>query len=296
MLIEFCRQEKVRRHVVFLEDYDIQTARYLVQGCDVWLNTPRRPYEACGTSGMKAALNGVLNLSILDGWWAEGYNEEVGWAIGRGDESGDSAYRDAVESQALFNLLENDVIPKFYKRKNGDHPAGWVTMMKASMQLAMAKFCSLRMVGNYDEQFYIPAALSMDHLLEDGARQARGLAERHERLRHHWPTLKIDNPIREKSGPFRVGDTFQVTSVAHLGELRPEEVLVQLYYGRSAFIDSVTRSQALPMSMVEERGNGEFLYRCEVACRDSGRYAFTSRIVPAGDKWIRATPGLVTWA
>lgn len=295
-LIEFCRQDRIRQRVVFLEDYDIQTARYLVQGCDVWLNTPRRPYEACGTSGMKAALNGSLNLSILDGWWAEGYHEAAGWAIGRGDESGDSTYLDAVESQALFNLLENDVIPKFYNRKNGDYPAQWVAMMKASMQLAMGSFCSLRMVGDYDDRFYIPAALSMDGLLEDGARQARELAERHERLRQHWPNLKIKHPVGETSGPFRVGDTFQVTSVAHLGDLRPEEVLVQVYFGRSASIDAVVRSRALPMTVVAEHGGGQYLYRCTVPCRDSGRYAFTARIVPAGDDWIRTTPGLITWA
>ena len=295
-LVEFGRQERIQRRVVFLEDYDIQTARYLVQGCDVWLNTPRRPYEACGTSGMKAALNGGLNLSILDGWWAEGYNEAVGWAIGRGDEIGDPAYLDAVESQALFNLLENDVVPKFYNRKNGEHPAEWVAMMKASMQLAIGNFCSLRMVGDYDDRFYIPAALSMDRLLEDGARQARELAERHERLRQHWPNLKIDKPVRKKSGPFRVGDSFQITTVANLGVLRPEEVSVQLYFGRSASIDSVVGSQAAPMSVVEELENGQFLYRCTVQCRDSGRYAFTARIVPAGDDWIRTTPGLVTWA
>jgi starch phosphorylase len=295
-LIEFCRQDHIRRRVVFLEDYDIQTARYLVQGCDVWLNTPRRLHEACGTSGMKAALNGVLNLSILDGWWAEGYSETAGWAIGREDAIGDPAYLDAVESQALFNLLENDVIPKFYDRKNGDHPADWVAMMKASMQLAMGKFCSLRMVGDYDDRFYIPAALAMTDMLEDGARQARVLAERHERLRQHWPSLKIDPPSRETSGPFRVGASFEVSTVAYLGDLRPEEVAVELYYGQSAAIDAVVRSQTVSMSLVEERGNGQFLFRCTVQCQDSGRYAFTSRIVPAGDEWIQATPGLMTWA
>lgn len=295
-LIEFCRRDRIRRRVVFLEDYDMQTGRYLVQGCDVWLNTPRRPFEACGTSGMKAALNGVLNLSILDGWWAEGYTEEAGWAIGQGNESGDPAYLDAVESQALFNLLENDVIPKFYYRKNGDQPTEWVAMMKASMKLAISRFCSLRMVGEYDDRFYIPAALAMTGLLENDARQARELAENHERLRQHWPKLKVEKPIRELAGPFRVGDSFEVSTVAYLGELRPEEVSVELYFGRSATLDAVARSRALPMTLAEDRGEGEFLYRCTVQCQDSGRYAFTSRILPAGDNRIRTTPGLVTWA
>ena len=295
-LIEFCRQEHIRRRVVFLEDYDIQTARYLVQGCDVWLNTPRRPYEACGTSGMKAALNGVLNLSILDGWWAEGYAEGVGWAIGQGNESGDPAYLDAVESQALFNLLENDIIPKFYYRKNGDHPVEWVTMMKSSMQLAVERFCSLHMVEDYNNRFYIPAAVAVADLLEDGAWEARDLAARHERLHLYWPEIKIEKPVQEQFGPFRVGDTFDVSTVVTLGHLQPDEVAVELYFGRSTTLDSVARSQTVAMSLVEKKGDGRFLYRCNVPCRDSGRYAFTSRIVPAGDDWFRITPGLMTWA
>jgi len=245
---------------------------------------------------MKAALNGVLNLSILDGWWAEGYNEKAGWAIGQGNEMGDPAYLDAVESQSLFNLLENDVIPKFYNRKNGDHPAEWVEMMKAAMRLAISKFCSLRMVGDYDDRFYIPAALAKTDLLQDGARLARELSERHDRLRRCWPDLNIEPPVRETTGPFRVGDAFQVSTLAYLGDLRPEEVTVELYFGLSVAIDLVARSQAVPMSMVEDRGDGRFLYRCTVQCQDAGRYAFTSRIVPAGDDWIRSTPGLVTWS
>ena len=116
-VVEFARRPAVRRRIVFLENYGIRTARYLLNGTDVWLNTPRRPYEACGTSGMKAALNGVLNLSILDGWWAEGYREDCGWAIGKGEEGGDAAYIDAVEAHALYNLLENAVIPSFYDRE-----------------------------------------------------------------------------------------------------------------------------------------------------------------------------------
>jgi len=164
-LFQFASKPEVRDKFVFLEDYDMHLARHLLQGADVWLNTPRRPYEACGTSGIKAAMNGVLNVSILDGWWCEGYSEERGWRIGKGEEYQDHSYQDAVESQALYNVLENEVIPCFYDRKNGDLPACWLTKMKNSMKMAMESFCSLRMVSDYEKRYYNPAAV-------DGSTQA----------------------------------------------------------------------------------------------------------------------------
>ncbi len=136
-LFAFASKPELRDRIVFLEDYDMHLARHLYQGADVWLNTPRRPLEACGTSGMKATINGALNVSILDGWWCEGYAEERGWRIGNGEEYEDRDYQDAVESQALYNVLENEVIPCFYNRKNGDIPGEWLKMMKASMKMAM---------------------------------------------------------------------------------------------------------------------------------------------------------------
>ena len=168
LIIEFAGRTGVRDRMVFLEDYDINIARHLTQGADVWLNTPRRPFEACGTSGMKAAVNGVLNLSVLDGWWCEGYSEERGWRIGNGEEYGDPAYQDAVESQALYNILENDVIPSFYERKHGGLPDRWLRMMKASMKMGLQNFCSQIMVSKYEKKFYQPAAARFHELLAEG--------------------------------------------------------------------------------------------------------------------------------
>ncbi|MDO8941965.1 MAG: alpha-glucan family phosphorylase, partial [Desulfobacterales bacterium] len=182
-LFQFANRPAVRDKFVFLEDYDMHLARHLVQGADVWLNTPRRPFEACGTSGMKAAINGTLNVSILDGWWCEGYHESVGWSIGNGEAYEDHAYQDAVESQALYNLLENEVVPCFYDRKTGDLPDFWLEKMKASMKMAMEKFCSLRMVKEYVDKLYTPAGRFHDMLLADGAAAARQLAEQVERVR-----------------------------------------------------------------------------------------------------------------
>ncbi len=295
-LIGFSQRPSVRHRVVFLENYDMHIARHLVQGADVWLNTPRRPFEACGTSGMKAAINGVLNVSILDGWWDEAYSEDRGWRIGNGEEYADPEYQDSVESQALYNILENDVIPCFYERKNGGYPGRWVKMMKESMKMAMLDFCSLRMVSEYNERFYIPAAKRLKSLLENDAREARNLAVQHERLSANWDSIRIEPPVREKDGPFRAGKTFRVNAIVHLGKLSPEEVEVQLFYGKLKAIDKLSESHTEEMTIKEERGNGKYLYTCAITCNASGRYGFTARVIASGDDRIKFTPGLITWA
>ena len=295
-LIEFSQRPGVRHRVVFLENYDMHIARHLVQGADVWLNTPRRPFEACGTSGMKAAINGVLNVSILDGWWDEAYSEDSGWRIGNGEEYTDSGYQDSVESQALYNILENDVIPCFYERKNGAYPGRWVKMMKESMKMAMLDFCSLRMVSEYNERFYIPAAKRLKSLLENDAGEARNLAVQRERLSANWDSIRIEPPVREKDGPFRAGKTFRVNAIVHLGKLSPEEVEVQLFYGKLKAIDTLSESHTEEMTIKEDQGNGKHLYTCAITCNASGRYGFTARVTASGDDRIKFTPGLITWA
>jgi starch phosphorylase len=295
-LFEMANRPEIRDRIVFLEDYDMHLARHLLQGADVWLNTPRRPLEACGTSGIKAAINGVLNVSILDGWWCEGYTEERGWRIGNGEEYEDHAYQDAVESQALYNVLENEVIPCFYERKNGDLPNCWLKKMKASMKMAMDMFCSLRMVGEYEKRFYQPAAKQLDKLVANKAREAKGIATRIKRLRSLWQQVQINPPIRPDIGPFRVGDSFEVTSEINLGGLTPDEVDVELYYGHMKSLDALEVSNVEPMAVREDRGNGQYLYGCSISCEISGRFGFTVRATPRGDERIKSTPGLLTWA
>jgi len=296
-LIQTARRKPSFRHrIIFLEDYDIHIARLLVQGADVWLNTPRRPREACGTSGMKAAINGVLNLSILDGWWCEGYSAERGWSIGKGEEYADHAYQDAVESQALYNVLENDIAPCFYDRKGGEAPARWLKMMKESMKMAMWNFSSYRMVGEYEQKFYSPADKRLRELVERDAAEARVLGIQRERLRALWKNVRIEPPVREVKGPSRVEDTFCLTTEVDLGELSPEEVEVQLYYGRLKSLDVLAVSQTQQMTERKDRGSGRYLYDCTITCRDSGRYGFTARVIPRGDNFIKFAPGLVTWA
>jgi starch phosphorylase len=295
-LIEFAGRRGVRQRMVFLEDYDINIARHLNQGADVWLNTPRRPFEACGTSGMKAAVNGVLNLSVLDGWWCEGYGEERGWRIGNGEEYGDPAYQDAVESQALYNTLENDVIPSFYERKHGGLPDRWLGMMKASMKMGLHNFCSQIMVSKYEKKFYQPAAARFHELLAEDGQAAKNIAVQHERLESHWKEIQVAQPVSEKTGPFRVGEKFQVTCEVNLGALTPDEVDVEIYYGLVKSIGTLTSSNTEVMNVAEDRENGNYKYDCTLTCRVSGRYGFTVRVIPRGDDCIRFTPGLISWA
>ncbi|ABW66659.1 alpha-glucan family phosphorylase [Desulfosudis oleivorans] len=295
-LVHFARHPLYRHKILFLENYDINIARHLVQGADVWLNTPRRPMEACGTSGMKAAANGVLNVSILDGWWCEGYTPDVGWAIGNGEEYDDHNYQDAVESQALYNVLENDVIPCFYDRESGGVPERWLAMMKASMHMALEGFCAHKMVNRYDTRFYTPGMERYYELTENGAARARQLNEVHDRLRNNWHTIAIETPERQTAGPFRIGQSLVISVVVHLGTLTPEEADVELYYGPLRDVDAVTGGKTQAMAVKEDLGGGTFRYECALTCRNAGRFGFTVRAMPRADNYIRFTPGLITWA
>ncbi|MCD4721751.1 MAG: alpha-glucan family phosphorylase [Desulfobacula sp.] len=295
-IVEFARLHNVRHRVVFLENYDINIARYMVQGCDVWLNTPRRPNEACGTSGMKAAANGGLNLSILDGWWCEGFRESRGWSIGNGDAYEDHEYQDEVESQALYNILENDVIPTFYERKRGNPPEKWIKMMKEAMKMAIIDFSSDRMVREYSERFYIPASRNFKLLTQDSAWKAKELALTQSRLISLWSGIRVSTPKLTTEADFIVRDTFRITLEVFLGELTPEEVEVQVYHGKVKSSDHLEGSMAETMWLQETISEGAHIYACTITCSDSGRFGYTARVIPKGDEVLNShTPGLITW-
>ncbi|WP_022667559.1 alpha-glucan family phosphorylase [Desulfospira joergensenii] len=294
-IVEFARLHKIRHRVAFLENYDINIARHMVQGCDVWLNTPRRPKEACGTSGMKAAANGGLNLSILDGWWCEGFHENRGWSIGNGETSEDQEYQDEVESQALFNILENDVIPVFYDRKPGAPPIKWIQMMKESMKMAISSFSSDRMLREYSSRFYIPAARQLKELTRDSASRARELARVQSRLTRLWSQIRLSKPMIQSLSDFIVGDDFIISVEVYLGELAPEEVEVQIYHGRLRGMERLEGSRIETMEFKETIDPGTHIYECRISCSDSGRFGYTARVVPNGDNVLRETPGLITW-
>ena len=296
-LVHFARRANVRHRLVFVENYNIGLARYMVQGVDVWLNTPRRPHEASGTSGMKAAVNGVLNVSTLDGWWCEGYSGDCGWAIGKGEEYEDVEYHDTVESQALFNLLENEVIPCFYDREAGDLPRKWIEMMRSSMRMALGFFTSHRMVEQYNEEFYLSSRSEFDRLMAENGKVAHQLEKHRRRLEDLWPKVGCSMPVTERDiTSLHVGDRFAVTSLVRLGTLKPEEVDVEVYHGPVNSENQITNSQVEKMSMAEKRADGEYVYRAELDCRHTGRFGFSARVTPVGLTWKNAIPGFITWA
>lgn len=296
-IVRFANRANVRRHMIFLENYDMNMARYLVQGVDVWLNTPRRPQEASGTSGMKAAVNGALNISVLDGWWCEGYSKDCGWAIGHGEEYDDNEYQDTVESQALFNLLENEAIPMFFDRPSGDVPRGWVRMMKNSIRMALSFFTTHRMVREYQTEFYDPAAKDYEALMADNAARARQLVAQHTRLEKLWNKVRVvsASSVRDTTD-LHVGASFKVTATVTLGDLKPEEVDVEVYYGPVASTNVITSSHVEKMRLEKDAGGGVYEYEHQITCRASGRYGFTMRVTPLGRDWKCETPGFITWA
>jgi glycogen phosphorylase len=296
-IVHLAQKPSLKGHIVFLENYDIHMARYLVQGADVWLNTPRRPLEASGTSGMKAGVNGGLNVSILDGWWDEGYSTESGWAIGHGEEYDDPVYQDTVESQALYNVLENDVIPCFYDRPSRDVPDRWARMMKASIKMALGYFTSNRMVREYNAGSYKPALEAYQQLVSAKAEYARKLVAQRARLQALWGRIKIELPVAEKElGVMHVGDKFTVTSSVHLGDLRPDEVDVEVYFGPVNAQNEITESHIEQMTLAEDHGKGDCAYKQLITCSSTGRYGFTTRVTPHGNEWKGVMPGFITWA
>jgi len=275
----FARDPEVRNHVVFLENYDISVARYLVQGVDVWLNTPRRPNEASGTSGMKLLPNGGLNLSILDGWWDEGYQPDVGWAIGNGEQYADADYQDQIESQALYNLLENDVVPLFYDRDSEGMPRGWIAKMKASMKKLTPVFSTNRMVAQYAEEFYIPAHERHQRLAADNGKRARPIVEWRLRIRASSASMKVTDISPEQPGDLVVGEKLKVSARVALGAVQPSDVRVQLYYGNVDSEGRIITGQTAEMTLQGTEGS-EHIYSGEVECRDSGSCGYTVRIIP----------------
>ncbi len=296
-IVRFMQREGVNHRVLFIEDYNIDIARFLLQGVDVWLNTPRRPQEASGTSGMKAAVNGALNVSILDGWWCEGYDKSRGWRIGNGEEYEDTGFQDEIESKALYMLLEEQVIPLFYNRSQEQIPVEWVAMMKESIKMSFSMFSSHRMVREYETRYYSQAIERYRELRADHWTVARNLAKHLQRLRTHWQSIRINTPVPEMpDGRLRVGDSFHVSAVVSLGALHPNEVLVECYYGELHSAASMSNAQRQQMTPGEVLENGEQRYECTIRCQQTGRFGLTARVMAQGDTWTRNQPGLITWA
>jgi starch phosphorylase len=296
-VVHFTRRTGSRKRVIFLENYNISMARTLVQGVDVWLNTPRRRMEASGTSGMKAALNGVLNWSILDGWWCEGYAKDLGWAVGNGEEYDDENYADEVESAALYRVLEDEIMPTFYDRVEGGDPTRWIAMMKSCLRMALGFFTTRRMVSEYRDYFYKPASANFRSLLENDAGQALALVSQRQRLDSQWGNVQVKPPRANTDlSTLYAGDSFTATTAVYLGHLRPEEVRVELCHGPADSQNRIRQHHFVPMTVGADHTNGWFDYTCKLPMPESGRFGLTARVIPAGAYMKATSPGYITWA
>ena len=285
----FVRNDAVRLRAVFLEDYDMALAEQLVQGVDVWINTPRRPWEASGTSGMKVLVNGGLNLSELDGWWAEAYSPDVGWALGDGHEHGEPGW-DAAETEQLFAILEREVVPQFYERDAEGVPRAWVSRIRASLARLTPRFSSNRMLAEYLERLYLPAADAHWQRTGTNLGNARSLCSWYRQLRQHWQEIHWGNVERRSEG-----DTHVISAQVYLGEVPAEAVRVQLYSddgpGGTAECLEMQRDHALSGAA------GGYLYVARLALDRAGRQ-YTPRVVafdprarvPAEANFIRWYP------
>jgi starch phosphorylase len=273
--INFIRQPEVQPHIVFLSDYDMLLTEHLVQGVDVWINTPRRPWEASGTSGMKVLVNGGINLSELDGWWAEAYTPEVGWALGDGQEHGDDPACDAAEADALYGLLEREVIPEFYTRDESGIPTAWIKRMRESMARLTPRFSADRTVREYTEQHYLPAAAAYRERAADKGKVGRQMVDWRHPLEQKWATLHFGEVQIATDSERHV---FKVE--VYLNDLDPNAVRVEIYAdgmdGGAPVRQEMKRGQQL------DGASGGYLYSAAVsAARPPADY--TARVIPHFD-------------
>ena len=296
-IIHFADKYDVSSRIVFVENYDMNVAKYLTSGGDVWLNTPRRPMEASGTSGMKAAMNGVLNCSILDGWWDEAYNSEVGWAIGHGEEYKDERLQDDIESKALYDLLEREIVPLFYERGRDGLPRGWIKMMKDCMkQIGQSMSCH-RMLMDYSNQFYFPALKNYRRFSKDDYAEAKSLAAYFAKLQQSWAGLKIVKIESSAKPVMQRGDMLTVTAYLDLGAIKPNDLQVELYHGTiSNKTNSIEDARKVEMKWLKSEGTLN-LYQVRVECVDTGMQGHSVRILPKHESLIHPyRSGFMKWA
>ena len=295
-IIHFASNPQVRSKIVFLEDYDMTIARYLVAGSDLWLNTPRRPLEASGTSGMKAAINGVLNVSILDGWWDEAYRPDCGWAIGRGEEYTDQRLQDEVEGKALYDLLEREIIPLFYTRGRDGLPREWIKRMKNSMRCIGGQFNDHRMLLEYCDLFYFPALANYQSLWSDDFARVKELSGYMSKLKSAWKQVRVESVSSPKEKIFQVGDKIEIGVRVRSGGLGAEEIRTELYFGNLSSQGSLEAAEGLEMTSQGFK-DGLIDYTTQIQCRKTGRLGYTARVLPKHPFLVHLfIPGFIRWA
>ena len=300
---QFTRMPEFENRIVFVEDYDHYVGRRLYQGVDLWLNNPRRPLEASGTSGMKLPPSGGLNLSVLDGWWCEAYkqNKKSGWAIGseidETTEPIDEKFEEAVDVASLFHLLEAQIVPLYYAKPDGKLPVAWIQLMRESIRTVVPVFNTHRMVKEYAERLYEPAAQAHGILAPDGGKKAVELSKWKDSIRKNWRQISIkDVQVHTKPPGVFVGEKVRVEAIVHLGPVDPEFVTVQAYFGE-AVNNEIERPAMSAFKLEKKIDGGNHLYIGEIPATDSGSYGLNVRVIPTHPNVTQAHElRLITWA
>ncbi len=295
---QFSREAGLENRIVFVEDYDSYIARRLVQGVDLWLNNPLRPLEASGTSGMKLAPNGGLNLSVLDGWWAEGYNGNNGWAIGAEIADGSVEFQSEVDASSLYQLLENQIIPLYYAKPDGKLPLAWLQLMREAIRSVTPVFNTHRMVKEYTERLYVPAAKSHSAFVRDNSSGAMELSRWKTQMRKDWPQIRInDVDVANKDRQsILVGESLQVSARVHLGAVDPKHVRVEAYHGE-AENGGIKNPAVTILNESRQNGDGSYIYQGTVPASESGAYGFSIRVLPTHPHLMQGHElRLITWS
>lgn len=302
-IIHLAERPEFRRSLVFLENYDMAVARYMVQGCDVWLNTPLRPMEASGTSGMKALANGVLNVSTLDGWWDEAWQSskagegEVGWAVGGREAYADPYQQDQSEAEALYELLEHEIVPTFYDRRADGLPRKWIALMKNSIARLCPQFNIQRMAMQYADESYLVAHRRYRQLSAGGAARAKGVAAWLRKVESEWPRLSVES-VGEGASEIGLGQEVLVSARVTLNSLSPQDVTVQVLTGLVDADGSLQDPVVIPMQLSEQQPSGTYLFQAVIQpTARSGLHGYAIRILPNHpDSLSPFLPGLIKWA
>ncbi len=293
-IVQLSRDPELWKHIVFVEDYDMKVARELVQGVDLWLNTPRRGEEACGTSGMKAAMNGVLNLSVLDGWFDEAYELSGGWAIG--DREAYSEDQDAIHASNIYYLLENEIVPLFYAQSEGGLSSDWVRRMKESMINLTPRFDARRMVDDYSRKLYDPSHANWMWMEGGNFEEARSRARWNERVREVWPQVRFVEMGQAPGGPVMSGKPIPVHAALFLAGLKPEDVRVECLIGVISAGGNLEHTEVVPLPGTRTEGDLAIFER-DIIPEQTGRLGYAIRVSPNHDDnpLTRPVTSLLKW-
>ncbi len=295
-IVSLTADPELKNRVVFLEDYDMNVAHYLVQGVDVWLNNPLRPQEASGTSGMKAAVNGAINFSVLDGWWCESYNGENGWIIGSTDTYNDLEYQNEMESRSIYEMLEKEIVPLFYDRGQDDLPRGWIKKMKACMQTVGPMFNTNRMIEDYTRKFYIPSMELTEKMKANNYKLAKKKSEWQSNIEKNWSKvsiISIDDNTSAKT--IKIGNQLKIKVKVNLAGIAPEDVFVQVYEGYLNSKNNLSSATFENMKKISKEQDGTYIYEIEAKTRMVGHCGYTIRVVPQYLEQVEYIPGIIKW-